>query len=61
MSPLIWFDTTNFWWFIVYILNAHRLRYQNYDAFKTLKIVFMLDNSAYYDEMPHSAFQLGLY
>ena len=43
------------------ILRGNRLKFINYDAFLSLMIVFILANSADYDEMWHYVpFHLGL-
>ena len=42
--------------------KGHRWNYLNYDVFLSLKIVFILANSADPDEMQHyAAFYLGLH
>ena len=47
---------------IIYILRGHRNKFPNYVAFQSLRIVFILENSADPDEMQYSAaFHLGLH
>ena len=42
--------------------KGHRLKFLNYDAFMSQRIVFILANSADPDEMPHNAaFHQGLH
>ena len=41
--------------------KASEVNFLNYDVFLSLKVVLILTNSAYPDEMQHPAFYLGLY
>ena len=46
----------------LYISRGVRLEFPNHAAFLSLKIVFILANSAYPNKMPHyAAFHLGLH
>ena len=46
----------------VFFLRGHRLKFQNFDEYMSLKIVLILANNADPDEMPpYVAFHLGLH
>ena len=47
------FDTISMRWSILYFLRGHRSYFQNFDIFLSLKIVFILANSADPCEMRH--------
>ena len=61
MNSTIQFDTINFGWLIVHIKGS-QVRISKQDEFQSLKIVFILVNSADLDEMLHyAAFHPGLH
>ena len=61
MDSSFWFYTVHLGWPIVYIEGSLVILFKNI-IFISLKIDFVLANSAEPDEMPHhAAFHLGLY
>ena len=61
MDSSFWFYTVHLGWSIVYIEGLQVILFKNI-IFISLKIDFVLANSAEPDEMPHyAAFHLGLY
>ena len=61
MESSFWLDTMNPGWSIVYN-EASQVIFPNKIVFLSLKIVFVLTNSVYSDEMPHcAAFHLGIH
>ena len=61
MDSSFWFETINLGWSIVYIKESQVI-ISKLIVFLTLKIIFVLANSADSDEMPHyAAFHLGFH